>query len=298
MIPHKYPSNHERELAKCPILRLMSNINYNGQISPAEEAVLGPDSRAFRYGDGLFETMRVSEGKILFLHRHWERLVRGMAFLGIQSPEAWSPKFFQLQCLRIVPDRGEYRLRFNLWREGAGKYRPLDHRAAYLITAEALHEPPYPLNETGLLLGSYHEGKLAANPVDRFKTLNRLPYVLAAHWLDQQPFDDCLLFNLYQRPVEATSSNLFLIRDRQLLTPTLEEGPLDGVLRSVVLDIAHQVQLEAIEKPIEESDLLQADEVFLTNSIQGIKWVGSYKNITFGWTRTQKLSEYLNFFVR
>ncbi len=276
----------------------MSTINYNGQIYPAEETVLGPDNRAFRYGDGLFETMRVFEGKILFLRRHWQRLQKGMEYLGIEGPEGWSPKYFQLQCLRIIADNGDYRIRFSLWRSGAGKYTPQENHAHYLIVAEPLAEPPYPLNQEGLKLAEYREGILACNHIDRFKTLNRLPYIMAARWVTQQACDDCLLFNLRQRPVEATSSNLFIIKDQQLFTPPLEEGPLAGVMRSVILDISHQVKLEAIEKPLEERDILRADEVFLTNSIQGIKWVDSYKNVTFGWSFTQILSEYLNFFVR
>lgn len=264
---------------------MMNAINFNGKLIAAGQEVTVVPNRAFRYGDGLFESVRVfDDGKMPMLGRHWQRLKSGMEVLKFDIPPHFSAGFFEEEINRLTHGSGCLRVRLSVFRTGGGLYAPETNIPSFLIEADILSSPAFTLNKKGLSIGIFEEVPVPAFPASRlqpwnFKTLNALPFVLAAIYRQEKGWDDCLLLNTANRVACGNSSNLFLIKDGGLITPPLSEGCVAGTMRNMVKDIAMQEGLEYLEAPVSNLDLAAADEIMLTNAIQGIRWVQHVENV-------------------
>lgn len=161
------------------------------------------------------------------------------------------------------------------------------------------------MNPTGLTLGIFEEIRLTPNVFSPFKTGNALPNVLAAIFKKEKKCDDCLLLNITGRIACGNSSNVFLVKNGSLTTPPLTEGCVAGTMRSIVSDLCKGLKINILEKPVLPEDLVKADEVFLTNAIQGIRWVrgvegvaGVFGNETSGRIFTALQTEVFRFFEK
>jgi len=251
------------------------NINFNGKILPAKQPIFKVDNRAFLYGDALFETIRMFDGNLPFLHLHMERLLAGLNFFQFKIPKKYTSKFFQKEIKKIA--KGNARIRITVFRSKGGLYTPKNNRPQFLITTSPLLNAEFKFHKKGLNVGVFEASQLKCSPVSNLKTCNSLPYILAGLYKKEQNLDDCILINEKGKIAEASSSNIFLLQKNKLITPSLSEGCINGTMRKVILEIATIENIHIIEKPINVSELKKAKEIFLTNSIQGIKWV---KNIT------------------
>jgi len=234
-------------------------------------------NRSFKYGDGLFETLRVYQGRILFLNLHLDRLTRGMQIMGYDfEPEAWLPQLTQALrrgiALNGIEQHG--RLRLHVYRAGPGAYAPLEDTPYYLIEAYALKHDPYQ-EPPPLRITTFADWSLSPTPLSGCKTAAALPYVLAARYAQRAGFDEALLLN-GDLVVEAASSNLFMVNQQKLITPPLSLGGLAGIMRHTVMRVAREVKVPVVEKKFRLKELRQADEVFLTNVIRGIQPVGQF----------------------
>jgi len=131
-------------------------------------------------------------------------------------------------------------------------------------------------------------------PLSLIKTTNKIPHVLTGIYKKENELDECLVINQHGRIVEAISANIFLYRSNNLYTPSLDEGCMDGVMRRQVLRLAKEMNINVSEGMLTASMLLQADELFLTNVISGLSWVGSYKQKRYYNTATKEILERLN----
>lgn len=248
-------------------------VNYNGAILPASQPIFTADNRAFRYGDGLFESIRVFDGEMPCLERHWQRLSSGMVFLKMDIPDFFSPIFFQNEIKKLTQNQGNWRIRLTVWRSGAGLYTPEANQPAFLITANLLPSSIFELNENGLNVGIFHQVHLPLQPLQSFKTITALPFVLASIFKKENNLDDCLLLNAKDRLACGTSSNIFMVKNGELYTPLLNEGCVAGTMRATLLDLANQLGVNAHELPLNTDLMEEMDEIFLTNAIQGVRWV-------------------------
>jgi branched-chain amino acid aminotransferase len=258
------------------------DIWYGGTVRPSAEGPGPTAQRAWRYGDGLFETLRVCKGTPLFFTRHYSRLILGMDTLGLAVPEHWQPGWLRLAVVDLLEARGlaNARVRLQVWRAGGGLYTPQSDAPDLLIEAEALSGPFYGFPREGLHLGVAESVTLARRPIDAVKGAVALPYVLAAREREALRAnggpDELLLRNDAGRPVEAVSANLFAFGPEGLCTPPLSEGGIPGVMRRVILRAARAEGIPVSERPLTDADLLAADELFLTNVIQGMRWVARF----------------------
>ena len=235
--------------------------------------MLSVENRAFRYGDGLFETLRVIKGHIPFLQEHYRRLVTGLELLQIVTPDTFSIDFFEQQILSLTGKEGCSRVRFSAYRAEGGLYLPSNNGLRYLVEAHPLQQDKYVLNSKGLSTGIFESIPLFFNVLSSLKSLNALPYVLAAKYAKQNNLDDVFLINQQKNIVEASSSNVILWDGYKLLTPPVTEGCVNGIIKSALLNFTNADNLIFEEKEISIDDLKKANAVFLTNSIQGVKWV-------------------------
>jgi branched-subunit amino acid aminotransferase/4-amino-4-deoxychorismate lyase len=257
-------------------------ISFNQEYQKLSDFCLNPDNRAFRYGDAIFETIRANGTEPLLFEEHYARLKKGVGILQLQLPSFFDHVFLKNQIKGLLTRCKLFqaaRVKVTLIRQSGGRYIPVNNMADILIEAEYTGTGPYELNSKGLLIDAFTAFPKPIAPYTSVKTLNTLPYVLAGIFASNEGFDDALLINHEGFIIEATSSNLFALKGKKLSTPSLQLGCVEGVMRNHVLTIARQsgymVDDEALILP---EDLLSMDEVFLTNAIAGIKWVGGYKN--------------------
>jgi branched-chain amino acid aminotransferase len=255
----------------------------NGQFVPEAQAVITVFDRSFLYGDGLFETMRVANGKPFRWTQHCERLERGAEFLGIRIPfsrEALAKHAAELTAQNQMP---EALLRLTLSRGvGMRGYSPKGaDKPALVMTlhpfgAQNSGSPGAVLAELELCASlrwsartaSFH---LPANEaLAQFKTCNKLAQILARAEAEAAGANEALLLNTNGFVVEGASSNLFWIECGMVCTPPLASGVLAGVTREVVRELCAILGLPCRELNIQPQDLVHADAAFLSLSSHGI----------------------------
>ena len=251
--------------------------NYNGSLYPAGSPFLTADNRGFRYGDGLFETMFVVQGRIRLGDYHFDRLLAGMRFLQFDVPPFFVEKL-RTQVRELCAANGQpARVRLVIFRGDSPLAGPIDSSPNYILQSWPLPAAPG-MNPDGLALGVFPDGRKACDALSNLKSNNYLLYTLATHYAQAQGLDDCLVLNSYDRPADSTIANLFYIRQGRFYTPPLSEGGVAGVMRRYLLEALPRAGYCVQEQATTIEDLLAADELFLTNALKGIRWVRSLRN--------------------
>lgn len=223
--------------------------------------------RGLHYGDGLFETMAVTVGKVRLLDLHLERLARGAARLAIplQDPDGLAGAL-----VAAAHEQGEGVLKLIVTRGGGGRgYLPPESPTPSLILQRY---PPVDADGRDGVVVRLCELRLSRQPaLAGIKHLNRLEQVLArAEWRDPAIAEGVML-DSEGFLIEGVASNVFLIREDRLLTPLLDQCGVAGVMRAHVMQRAVTLGLAVQEARLVLDDLMTADEVFLTNSLHGIR---------------------------
>lgn len=269
-----------------------SFVNFNGSITPADQPIFTSSNRAFRYGDAVFETIRLQQGEILFLDRHLDRLRKSMQLLGMLPHDdlTFHNLYLSIRHLDQVNQlKGNGRIRLEVFRNDGGLYTPQTNHVSYLIEVTPLAQKSYKLNDSGLRIELYTDIKKPMSRLSNLKSANALYYVMAGLHKRQLGVEDCLVLNTEGRVAEAISSNIFLLRENELFTPGLEEACVAGVMREFVIEQERESGRKVHETGITIDDLLKADEVFLTDVIHGLRWVGAFRHKRYFNTTSRKL---------
>ena len=150
---------------------------------------------------------------------------------------------------------------------------------SYFCETEYIENDYYELNQKGLIIDLYKDLRKPVNILSNLKSSNSLVYIMAGMYAKENNMDDCILLNENNNLVEGISSNIFLIKGDKIFTPPLKDGPVAGIMRKQILKIADNYGLKiSFEDSLNENNLLEADEVFFTNAIQGIRWVLAFKD--------------------
>jgi len=239
--------------------------------------------RAAKYGDSFFETIKLQNGQPLYLHLHFERAKKTATLLKFDFPDNWTVNYFETLINKLCQankiSNGKVNLLFS--RDTEGLYLPLNKGFRYFMSVESSQEELYVLNEKGLQIGEYRELTKNNNFTSTLKTSNALIYVLAAIYAKHHRFDECLIFNEAGRVSEFISSNIMLVIKDKIITPPFSEYGLDGVMKKVILQKADAYGYPTEQYPIHSEDLFSADEVWCTNVIKGLQWVGEYRGKTY-----------------
>jgi 4-amino-4-deoxychorismate lyase len=260
-------------------------------LAHAPTHVIDASDRGLNYGDGLFETMGLRQGRVRFLDEHLERLALGCARLGIAYP---GTQLLSNEIASVVGSTREGVVKIVVTRGRGGRgYRPSADTVPTRIVA--LHDAPNASNVTsdgdGIRV-RWCELRLSRNPaLAGIKHLNRLEQVLAQkEWSDAQ-IEEGLMLDYEGELVCGTASNLFLVRSGELVTPDLRYCGVRGVMRGAVIAAAKQLGITVHEEPLWPDNIATATEVFMTNAVRGIRFVAVLDEIT--WPRgsvTQALS--------
>jgi branched-chain amino acid aminotransferase len=272
-------------------------ICFNGRFEKASSFHLSIENRAFRYGDGFFETMHYAFGEVQVFAIHHKRILRAMQLLQLSSSLLENSNSLLREITHLINANHQFkgaRIRITIYRSGAGLYQPETNTASYLIESDTLENDFYPLNINGLSIACFDK---LTKPIDNFqfyKSLNTTVSVLASLYAKEITVDDCLLMNTDGFLIESISSNVFFLQGETLYTPDIESGCVEGVMREKVIETALDLRYSVIEgAQVRPEHLLKFDEIFLTNAIHGIRWVVAYKNKRYYNKITQKIQQEL-----
>lgn len=251
-----------------------------GEFLLADQAVIKASHRGLRFADGFFETIRVYNGKPLFLEHHFSRVLDALKAYHIERDVNFTLQRLEREIDALlqrnqIAEGGRVRITFS--RAGDGFYLPTSNALEYMIEARPLEINRFVLNEEGKVTELYPEMKKDINRLSAFKNIDSNLYVLGSIYAQEHKLHDVLIQNYRGGIIESTTSNLFLVSNGVLYTPGLEDGPIAGIVRMQVINLALEHGIKIYECNINPQNLLAADELFLTNAIHGVQWVGSYR---------------------
>lgn len=255
----------------------------------SDSPLLRADNKSYRYGDGLFETMKVVRGRIPLSDLHFARLFTGLTTLGYYIPSAiTAEKFYEEIRLLCKKNNCENlaRVRLSVSR-GNGGINEDNDELQYLIECWPLIEAND--GNKGYIIDVFPDARKSCDAFSNLKSANYLPYVMAARYARQNELDDCFVMNVHERIADASIANVFIVKKNKLLTPPLSEGCIDGVMRRYLLAMYNGEEL-----PLTIRDLLNADELCLTNSVNGIRWVKQFRAKNYDHVLASKMQEQLH----
>lgn len=257
-------------------------INLNGNLLDTDSNSLDASNRGLNYGDAIFETLRVSAGKIFFWEDHYFRLMASMRILRMEIPMEFTMEFLSEEVMKtiapVIASKNAIRVKILVWRSAGGKYRPLTSDVEYLITYEELDTSFYQLNETQYEVELFKDHYITAGLLSTLKTNNKIVNVLGSIFAEENGYQNCLVLNDKKQVVEALNGNLFLVNGYKIKTPPLEDGCLNGVMRKQLIAIIQDIPDYILEiESISPFELQKADELFITNVITGIQPIGKYR---------------------
>ena len=276
---------------------MLDPINFNGQIIDGDKIGFNQLKRGFNFGDGLFETIRVFNGKIICLDAHFNRISSGLEVLKIKQNYSFNQNSLERYINELLLYKNiKYggKVKVYIFRAGLGTYKPETNQMSFVVEAMDLEQNKYVLNKKGFLVDIYNEYSKTVNQLSFFKTSNSLLYVLAAVTASENNLDDLFIVNQKSEIIESSNSNVFFLKEDVLLTPPLNSGCIEGVMRIEVIRAAKDLGINVLESNVYQEDLEKSREIFLTNVISGIRWVGGYKKKRFYNFLSKKIIEKLN----
>lgn len=270
---------------------MVSHICFNGKMIPDTKPVLLSSNRSYKYGDGLFETMHVENGKIPLINLHMERLFAGIALLEFQVPAGFTANKLIDEITGLFSLNGcgkSGRARLSVFR-GNGNLNEDPGFLEYLIECEKIPHEKTGLHARGLQIDIFPFARKSQDKFSNLKSAAFLPYVMAARYAKQNKLDDCLLLNSSGNIADSTIANIFIIKDQKIFTPALTQGCVQGVMRKFLLEFLDKNGYKITEGIVTPEQLSQADEIFLTNAIKKIQWVQTMKGRTYQHIQTKEI---------
>lgn len=280
-------------------------VNHNGNIYPATETLISTENRAYKYGDALFETLKVVNGRIFFWEDHYFRLMASMRILRMEIPMSFTMEFLETEILKTVDANGllqkTARVRLTVDRGEGGKYLPPQTvKVNYSINVEAHPNPFYSIfSFENYIVDLYKDYYLAPGLLSGLKSTNKALQILGSIYAKENNYSNCLILNTDKQVIEALNGNLFLVKGDTIKTPPLEDGCLKGVMRKQVLSLLqHNPNYVLEEASISPFELQKADELFITNTIVGIQPIGQYRKKKYTNTTSRDIVKLLNVNLR
>ena len=238
------------------------------------------NKRASKYGDGFFETMLATHHTIHHFELHYDRIVKSFTYLYFDPStlpsknelRAWLISFLQQNNFK------HNKISLHFQRDAKGQYAPSSNDAIFYAEVHQYH-PSMPNHDEDYRIGIYTENKKFPNPIASIKSSNALIYVLAAAWKDMVGIEDAFILNHENHICEATSSNIFIVKNRKIITPPLRDAPVDGIMRRYIIETLATKHIIVIEKSLTDKDIFEADEIFVTNTLKGIQSVTGFGEI-------------------
>ena len=270
-------------------------INFNGNIVKESDQL--SKNRGFLFGDAVFESFRLISGKIIFWEDHYFRLMASMRILRFDIPENFTADFLKKETLKLnyQTNNGlDARVRITVYRSSAGRYKPTSNSVSFIINLETLESSNYSIDQNTVIVDLYKDFFISNQLIHSIKSNNKSINVLASIFAVENELDNCILLNNNKKVCEFINGNLFYIKENKIYTPNLQSGCLNGVMRKNLIKTIKLTELSIEEADISPFDLVSAEELFMTNVIQGIVPVTNYRNKKFDIEISSRLINLLN----
>jgi branched-chain amino acid aminotransferase len=270
----------------------MNYICVDGKLLPANQPVITIDNHGYRYGNGLFETIKVVNGQLCLAAFHFERFFEGLQTLQFHPPVHLDVSKLQEQILHLCKkNQCDQLARVRLSAtSGHGGINDGDDTFHYYIECWSAPKSVNQLNENGLIVGVYPDARKSCDRFAHLKSANFLPYLMAARYAKANQWNDALVLNQFDRVADASIANIFIVDGNTIATPALTEGCVAGVMRRWLLEHLHALGYPVAESNLSVEDLQQADELFLSNAM-GLRWVKQFNNKEY---KNKKTTEIYN----
>jgi branched-chain amino acid aminotransferase len=240
----------------------------NGEIVSRDKAQIPVSDRGLLYGYGLFETMRSYNGHVFYLDRHIARLVNSAGILGIR--EALEPQKLETGVSRTLKANGldNSRIRLTVTAgEGSRSIAVASGKLTNIITVEGLILPSPEAYAKGLRISIVGIRRNPKSPMCYLKTLGYLENMLAHAEAIADGSDEAILLNVDGYVAECSASNIFIVEAGSIITPPVDAGILPGITRGVVIELAAKLGIKLVHEAVSVERLMNAEEVFITNSV-------------------------------
>lgn len=270
-------------------------INFNGNlVAQSNENI--EQNRGFLYADAVFETLKVLDGKILFLEDHYFRLMASMRILRMEIPLEFTLEYLESEIFKTINalNLTNARVRLTVFRNGEGRYLPQQRTVGFIIVAESTGTVYVNTTEKYEveLFKDFHVSK---HLLSTLKTTSCLINITASIFAEENGYENCLLINDEKNVIEAINGNIFIIKDNVVSTPPVADGCKNGIIRKKIIEIVNKTDnLTFEERSISPFELQKADEIFITNIAVGIQSVTQYRKKLFADTIANSLLMKLN----
>lgn len=261
-------------------------VNFNGDILSKDTLFLNHENRGLKYGDGLFETIRVVNGKIFFWEDHYLRLMASMRIMRMEIPMNFTMEFLEEQILNTVASNGlendSSRIRLLVFRNNGGYYLPETNDISYVIEVGELDSPFFLIEKQDYVVELFKDFYINPDMLSTLKSNNKAINVVGSIYAKENGYHNCLLLNNQKQVVEALNGNLFLVKGNTIKTPPKKDGCLNGIIRKKLIEIVGKLENYTLEEAsISPFELQKADEMFITNAIIGIQPITKYRKKNF-----------------
>ncbi|QXM07180.1 aminotransferase class IV [Crassaminicella indica] len=246
-------------------------ISFNGKLLKAQEALL-PFDEGFQYGYGLFETLKVHNGKIYFIDEHINRLENGCKELNIKLH--YDLKLIKAYTYQLI--------HFNNLLFGVVKIIYAKNKTGYdlLITTR----------ENTYSKESYKKGFMVSFAAAKKNPYSKLTYIKSNNYLEnilakkealKNGYDEAIFLNTDEFLSEGSCTNIFFVKDKIIYTPSIQCGILPGIMRKQIIKLIYALDLQLKIGTFTKEALYNADEIFLTNSLMDLMPVAQLEDKTF-----------------
>ncbi|WNM19019.1 aminotransferase class IV [Flavobacterium capsici] len=272
-------------------------VNFNGTLVDSDFQISN-SNRSFLFGDGVFETMKVVNGKILFFEDHYFRLMASMRIVRMEIPMSFTLEYLENQIMILVNElnlNNSARVRFTVYRNEGGFYSPQTNSISFVIQATDLESKAYFIKDKKFEVDLYKDNHIPKQLLSTLKTTSKITQVVASVFAKENEFDSCIMLNDEKNVIETISGNIFMLTNYRLITPPISDGCLNGIMRKQIIQLLKLFpEIEFKEESISPFDLQKADELFITNVIAGIQPISKYRKKDFGSVFSERLLEKLN----
>ena len=221
-----------------------------------------------------------------------------MRIVRMEIPMNFTMEYFEEQILNLAEATNcsqSCKARITVFRNDGGLYSPETNTVSYIIQTNPIENANYQLNQSSYEVELYKDFLVTKQLLSTIKTTNKIINVTGSVFAKENDFQNCLLLNTDKNVIEALNGNIFMLIGNKLITPTLSEGCLNGIMRKQILKIAKKIEnIEVIEGIISPFDLQKADELFITNVIVRIQPITKYRKKEFTSNLAIELNKKLN----
>ncbi|WP_020527444.1 aminotransferase class IV [Flexithrix dorotheae] len=248
-------------------------VSFNHQQILVKDFHVSLDDRAFRYGDGLFETLIYNGSEIRFFSDHIKRLKEGMKSLGFVGVNGLKKDLLNHQIGQLLKKNNltnsEARIKINIWRKGNGLYFPENNQFNILISTNQIKTKK---NNLPIHISFSKNSKVHFSGFSAFKSNNSLPYIIAGQECSKRNLDDLILLNLKNKIAECISSNIFWVKNNTVFTPKVKTGCVAGIARKNIIKKLTNRGILVKKVIANKTEILDAEFIF-TSNVSGLKIV-------------------------